>query len=59
MHQDIERQIVLLTEELFRVKDFINKNGFDCTTAPFVIVSEYRSRLKAHIKVLKENRAED
>ena len=55
MKKEIERQIELLTEEQFRVKVFLNSNNFPCTTAPFVIVKEYRDKLKAHIKLLQMN----
>lgn len=51
----IEEQIALLTEEVFRVKEFANSNNFDCTTAPFVIICDYRKKLKEHIKILKMN----
>lgn len=55
MKKEIERQIELLTEEQFRVKVFLNENNFACTTAPFVIVKEYRDKIKAHIRVLQMN----
>ena len=55
MKERIEKQIELLTEEQFRVKMFLNDNGFDCTTAPYVLAKEYRDKLKAHIKLLRMN----
>lgn len=55
MKAEMERQITLLNEEQFRVKDFINQNNFDCTTAPYVLAAEYRTKLKNHIRVLTEN----
>jgi hypothetical protein len=55
MRERIEKQIKLLTEEQFRVKAFVNENGFDCTTAPYVMAVEYRTKLKEHIKTLKMN----
>lgn len=55
MRERIEKQIELLTQEHQRVKMFINENGFDCTTAPFVLAKEYRDRLKEHIKILYMN----
>lgn len=55
MKKEIERQIELLTEEQFRVKVFLNENNFPCTTAPFVIVKEYRDKLKQHIATLRMN----
>lgn len=55
LRTEIERQIELLTEEQFRVKVFLNSNNFPCTSAPFVLVKEYRDKLKAHIKLLQMN----
>jgi hypothetical protein len=58
MKQEIERQIELLTQEHIRAKSFINQNMFDCTTAPFLLVKQYRDSIKQHIKVLKANLAD-
>jgi len=55
MNKRIEKQIELLTQEQIRVKTFLNENGFDCTTAPYVLAKEYRDKLKAHIKLLRMN----
>ena len=55
MNERIKNQIELLTEEQMRAKLFLNENGFDCTTAPYVIVKEYRDKLKEHIKLLRMN----
>jgi hypothetical protein len=55
MVKEIERQIELLTEEHQRAKMFANENGFNCTTAPFVLVKQYRDALKEHIKILRMN----
>jgi hypothetical protein len=55
MKEEIERQIELLTEEQFRAKVFLNDNGFDCTTAPHIIVKNYRDELKKHIAILRMN----
>ena len=55
MDNPIKTQIALLTNEQKRAKRFLNANHFDCTTAPYVIVKEYRDKLKAHIKVLQKN----
>ena len=55
MNERIKKQIELLTEEHIRVKMFINENGFDCTTAPYVLAKEYRDKLKEHIKLLRMN----
>lgn len=55
MNEQIKKQIKLLTEEQIRAKLFLNENGFNCTTAPYVIVKEYRDKLKEHIKLLRMN----
>jgi len=55
MNERIEKQIELLTQERIRVKTFLNENGFDCTTAPYVLAKEYRDKLTAHIKLLRMN----
>ena len=55
MNEQIKKQIELLTLEHQRAKMFLNENGFDCTSAPFVLVKEYRDKLKAHIKLLQMN----
>lgn len=55
MKAQIEKQIALLTEEQFRVKEFLNKNDFNCTTAPWILAVEYRTKLKEHIQTLKLN----
>lgn len=55
MREVIERQIKLLTEEQFRAKAFLNENGFDCTTAPYILCKQYRDSLKDHIRLLRMN----
>lgn len=55
MDERIRNMLLLLEEEQRRVKVFINENGFDCTTAAFVIAKNYRDELKKHIKVLNDN----
>lgn len=55
MNQQIQKQIEVLEQEQFRVKTLINENGFDCTTAPYIIMKRYRDELKSHIKILKMN----
>ena len=55
LKQRIERQVELLTQEQQRVKIFVNESGFDCTTAPYIMVKEYRDRLKQHIHILRMN----
>jgi len=55
MNAEISRQINRLDEEQKRVKQFLNENGFDCTTAPYVIGKQYRDAIKKHIEVLTMN----
>ena len=55
MNEEINKQINLLEQEQVRVKQFINDNNFNCTTAPYVIVKQYRDEIKKHIKILKMN----
>jgi hypothetical protein len=55
MNAEISKQINRLEEEQQRVKQFLNENGFDCTTAPYVIGKEYRDAIKKHIEVLRMN----
>ena len=52
----IQEQIDFLNAEQQRVKMLINEVGkFDCTTAPYVIVKNYRDAIKAHLRVLLSN----
>ncbi len=55
MSEEIKKQINLLEEEQTRVKQFINENNFNCTTAPWVIAKQYRDEIKKHIGILKMN----
>ena len=55
MYEEIERQIKLLEEEHLRAKMFLGENGFNCTTAPWVIVKQYRDTISEHIKILRMN----
>ena len=55
MKKEIRRQIDLLEEEQRRVKQFLNENNFNCTTAPYVIGKQYRDAIKKHIEVLRMN----
>lgn len=55
MKNEIKRQIFMLEEEQKRVKQFLNENNFNCTTAPYVIAKKYRDAIKKHIEVLKMN----
>jgi hypothetical protein len=55
MKEEIKKQINLLEEEQRRVKQFLNENNFNCTTAPYVIAKEYRDGIKKHIEVLRMN----
>jgi hypothetical protein len=53
------RQLKLLTEEQCRAKMFLNENGFDCTTAPAVIVKRYRDDIKKYCEILRMNAYDD
>lgn len=55
LNENIKKQIDLLTEERIRAKAFLNKNGFDCTTAPWLIIKQYRDAIKSHIEILRLN----
>jgi hypothetical protein len=55
INEEIKKQINLLEEEQTRVKQFINENNFNCTTAPWVIAKQYRDEIKKHIGILKMN----
>jgi hypothetical protein len=47
-----EKYIEDLKEEIYRVKDIINKKGYDNLTAFNQIVREYRTSLKKHLSIL-------
>ena len=51
----IEHQIRAVRDELQRSKNFVNVNGYDCTTALFAIVQSYRLELKRHLNNLMVN----
>lgn len=55
LKKSIQSQIDFLTKEFFRVKEVINYSGFNCTTAPAVIVREYRNMIKRQLEVLRAN----
>jgi hypothetical protein len=55
MNEEIKRQIELLTEEHQRAKLFLIENGFNCTSAPYVIVKQYRDDIKKHLELLRMN----
>ena len=55
MNERIKKQIELLHEECQRAKLFLIDNGFDCTSAPYVIVKRYRDELKKHLELLRMN----
>lgn len=50
-----DKQIELLKEESIRAKMFVNENQFDCTSAVFYIVQNYRKELKQQINNLLMN----
>lgn len=55
LNNRMKKQIEALEKEQRRVKAFANENFFDCTTAPFLIIKEYRDKLKAQIRLLRDN----
>ena len=55
MNEKIKEQINLLQEEQMRAKLFLIENGFDCTTAPYIIVKRYRDELKKYLELLRMN----
>lgn len=50
-----DKQIEILKEEAIRAKMFVNENQFDCTSAVFFIVQNYRKELKQQINNLLMN----
>ena len=56
MIQEIDRQINQLEQEQIRAKQWINESGFDCTSAPWIMVRRYQKELKDHLMTLKLNR---
>jgi len=52
---ELQSQIEKVREELKRSKDFVNMNGYNCTTAVFTIVHQYRLELKRHLNILMIN----
>lgn len=55
---ELQSQIEKVREELKRSKDFVNMNGYNCTTAVFTIVHQYRLELKRHLNILMINLGE-
>lgn len=55
LDDEIKRMYDLLDAEQMRVKIFVNENGFNCTTAPFVLAKQYRDAIKRHMEVLRCN----
>lgn len=55
---ELQSQIEKVREELKRSKDFVNVNGYNCTTAVFTIVHQYRLELKRHLNILMINLGE-
>lgn len=53
--EQIRRQLEWVEQELERAKRSANSSGLDCTSAPLVIVSAYRLRLKHLRSVLMCN----
>lgn len=55
MTMNYQQQIEVTLAEIERAKTFVNDNGFDCTTAQFFIVQQYRKALKQHLNNLYDN----
>ena len=55
---ELQSQIETVRDELQRSKHFVNANGYDCTTAIFTIVHQYRLELKRHLNILMINLGE-
>lgn len=55
MKMRILKQIAFLDSEQQRAKILLNANGFDCTTAAFVIVKRYRDEIKSQLNILRMN----
>ncbi len=55
LKEKMQKQYDLLSEECIRAKLFIIESGFDCTTAPWVIIHEYRNAIKHQLEILRIN----
>lgn len=55
MIQEIQRQIEFLENELAAVKMRYNSAGFDCTSAPAILVKQYRDSIRRHLQILRIN----
>ena len=53
----IKSQLEFVEQEISRVKGLVNSSGFNCTTAVYVHVKQYRDRdaLKKHAELLRMN----
>jgi hypothetical protein len=52
MDTKIEEQVEFIKSELARTKFAINSTKFNCTTAPYVLVKQYRDSLKIQLNLL-------
>lgn len=52
MDTKIKEQVEFIKSELARTKSAINSTNFDCTTAPYVLVKQYRDSLKIQLNLL-------
>ena len=55
MTYEIKKQIRFLEYEIERVKEYVNDDGFDCSTSVYVITKRYRDEMKEYLKVLRMN----
>lgn len=55
LEKEIKKQIAFLEDEIQRAKEILNENNFNCTTAPWMIVKQYRDEMKSHVKILRMN----
>ena len=53
LEDSIKTQLEFVEQEIFRVKMLINAAGFDCTTAVYAHVKQYRDALKKHAELLR------
>lgn len=55
LKERIKKQLDFLDDEQRQVKIRINQSGFDCTTAPYVLMKQYRDSIKTQMKLLQIN----
>ena len=55
LKERIKKQLDFLDEEQRQVKIRINQSEFDCTTAPYVMMKQYRESIKKQMELLRIN----